>query len=325
MRLISVSPAARSRPGPPGGPAQPPGRWAAITDNELLRPASEGLHLRFLFSLKLNLKRPVSREDRGEFILPVQNCVVHVSRLIFSGVSGESLLRNSFTAPAPQPSPPSPGPPAAAARGWGPSREKAITATPRPPRWTGGRRKSRAFHHMGSLTGLSSFIPLGPVFCVFRLCQPGRRKRKWSIFLLELAHGLQPNAHSTGLSLLVFEPTNWLSSRRGRAGLGCGLSVCPGTCHRHAHSRGLCVITAEGRTEGDGCVETALSWSHSLYPSSVSSSIFLTPLPSCLFLTPQRRRLKQHIALALTPVSAVTPNPSLLCPFLSLRFPRSPW
>lgn len=45
------------------------------------------------------MKPKISREDERELSLLFQKCVMHVSRLIFSDVSAESLFRSSFTSP----------------------------------------------------------------------------------------------------------------------------------------------------------------------------------------------------------------------------------
>lgn len=111
-------------------------------------------------------------KGRVQFTSP--KCVMHVSRLIFSDVSGESLFRNSFTAPgSPSFLPTSPGqrPHSGLSVRLGSKQGQSDHRHPRTSGWRGGRRRGRAFRHVWSLTPLSSFIAWVSVFCVFKLCQ----------------------------------------------------------------------------------------------------------------------------------------------------------
>lgn len=193
------------------------------------------------------------------------------------------MFRNSFTAPG---SPTSPQPRSAPPRQ--PELEAGAQARrtrSRPPRnpgapgRRGGRRRSRAFRHVCSLTCLASFVSLVSVFCVFKVCQLVDVLKKMEHLLSESIQVLHSVTHKhSSRFLLVFEPANGAPAQEWRAGRGGAGRGVPCTCSGRAQSRGLHVLTPEGRTKhGGGCVDTAVGWIHNLCPSSVNPLSALLP------------------------------------------------
>lgn len=138
------------------------------------------------------------RGEKREFRVLFQKCVMHVSILIFSDVSVESLFRSSFTTPGSLqlfPHHPSASPPSLRLRGWQAlqgwgSRKGEVPS--RPPLESvgaeGGERRDFSITSDLGLTFL--FISLVSLFCnVYTLPVCVFMKRKQSIFYRNQSKG----------------------------------------------------------------------------------------------------------------------------------------